>query len=183
MSRRQQTPMIHEPSAGTNRREVLLGAGGLAAVAAAMGGQVTERENLPGSQITGSIDGIGTFDVLDMSTGLVEDGAGGGGSGGSAGRVTFQDFQFVKVTDATTPKVLLACVSGRHIQNASFTYANRKGAPVIKYDLENVLVTSLSLDENTQDRPTETVMINFSKIVITVNGVSAGYDLGKGTTI
>ena len=177
---RQHQASVHDHATGTNRREVLFGAGGLAAVAAAMGGQTKDRENQPGAQITGSIDGVGQFEVLDLSTGA--NASGGGGGGANVGRLTFQDVQFTKVTDTTSPKLLIALAVGRPIKNASFSYSTRKGSPAIRYDLENVQITSLSIDENTQDRPTETVMVSFSKIQITVDGVSAGYDLGKGTT-
>jgi type VI protein secretion system component Hcp len=72
---------------------------------------------------------------------------------------------------------------GRHAKNATFTYLNRKGTPAIKYELEDVLLTSFSIDENVTDRATETVMLTFSKIKFTVDGDSTTIDLGKGTAI
>jgi type VI protein secretion system component Hcp len=181
MSRHLESSSVHEAPAGSNRREVLLGAGGLAAVAAAMGGQARDREVLPGAHITGSIDSVGTFEVLDLSLG-VEGGTSGGG-GGAIGKADFGPLTFTKVTDATSPRLMLALATGRPIKNASFTYATRKGSPAISYELENIVVLTFSIDENTTDRPMETAAVSFSKIKFTVDGVSTTIDLGKGTAV
>jgi len=180
MSRRLQTPSVHDQSGVANRREVLLGAGGLAAVAATMGGQAREREIAPGAQLTGTIDGIGPFEVIEVSVGGRSDGP-GGGSGATLSKLAFDDFEFRKPTDVSSPHLLLLLAIGQHAKKATFTYANRKGTPAIKYELEDVLLTSFSIDENTTDRPTETVMLTFGKITFTVDGVSTTIDLGKGT--
>jgi type VI secretion system secreted protein Hcp len=151
-----------------------------------MGGQAKDRGNGPAVQLGalgGSIDTIGQIEILDLSTGATSSGLNTGGGGGGSGKVTFQDLQFTKVTDATSPKLLLACATGQHIKNASLTYTSRRGSPTIQYDLEDVLVTSFSIDQNPSDRPTETVTVTYSKIKLTVNGVSAGWDLAKGTAI
>jgi type VI secretion system secreted protein Hcp len=182
MSRRQHSPAVHDPSVGTNRREVLLGAGGFAAVAA-MGAQPKDRETLPAVQLTGSIDGIGQFEVIDLSTGATTADIGSLGGGAGSGKVNFQDFQFTKVTDSTSPMLLLACATGQHIKSASFTFATRRGSPAIRYDLDDVLVSSFGIEENTLDRPTETITITYGKIRITVDGATAGWDLGKNTSI
>jgi type VI secretion system secreted protein Hcp len=182
MSRRQQSPVLHDPNHGTNRREVLFGAGGLAAVAA-LGGQARERDNLPAVQLTGSIDSIGQFEVIELSAGANNASTGSLGSGGGAGKASFQDFEFTKVTDATSPKLFIACAMGRHLKHASFTVTPRAGSPVIRYDFDDVQVTSFSIDENTTDRPTETVMFAFSTIQITVDGVTAGWDVGNNVAI
>jgi type VI protein secretion system component Hcp len=181
MARHQHTPSLDDQPAGTNRREVLLGAGGLAAVAAAMGGQARDREVAPGAQLTGTIDNIGPFEVIEVSVGGASSGGGGGGAGSS--KVSFDDFEFRKPTDAWSPKLLLLLAVGRHAKTATFTYLNRKGTPAITYELEDVLLTSFSIDENSTDRPTETVMLTFSKIKFTVDGASTTIDLGKGTAI
>jgi len=180
MSRHLKTPSLQDPAAGSNRREVLLGAGGLAAVAAAMGGQARDREVTPGAQLTGTIDTIGPFEVLEVSIGGMSSSAGGGG-GGSSSKVSFDDFQFRKPTDATSPKLLLQLALGHHAKTATFTYVSRKGTPAITYEMEDVLLTSFSIDENTTDRATETIMLTFSKFKFSVDGNSVTVDLNANT--
>jgi type VI protein secretion system component Hcp len=180
MSRLQKTPSVHDQPAGTNRREVLLGAGGLAAVAATLGGQARDREVAPGAQLTGTIDDIGPFEVIEVSVGG-NSSTGGGGSGSNSSKVTFDDFEFRKPTDVSSPKLLRLVATGHHVKTATFTYLSRKGTPTITYVLEDVLLTSFSIDENASDRPTETVMLTFSKITFSVDGASTTIDLLKGT--
>ena len=181
MSRRDRTPLplVNDPPVGSNRREVLLGAGGLAAVAA-VGGSVRDRP-LPApapSRIVGVLDTIGTFDITACSWGASNSGSTHIGGGGGAGKANVQDFSFTKFIDVTSPKLFLAVVTGKHIPKATITFTGRRGQPAIVYELSEVLVTSISEGESAaEDRPTENVTLNFAKIKFTVDGEVAEFDI------
>lgn len=178
MARRHSTPMELDPSAGTNRREILLGAGGLAAVAA-VGSSVRDRQALPAVQIVGTIDDIGSFDVLALSWGVstpVTIGSATGGAG--AGKVHFSDLSFTKHTDASTPKLFLSAALGQHHTSATITFTGRRGHPTITYEMHEVFITSLSLGGSSADEhPTENVTLAFGRMQLTVEGATGGFDV------
>ena len=185
MSRRDHTPVGQDLSAGSNRRDVLLSAGGLAAVAA-VGRTVRDRELVPAVQLSGSIDNIGTFEFIALSFGASNSSNvfAGPGGGGGAGKVSLQNLSFTKYTDKSSPKLFLATATGQHFPKATFAFIGRRGQPVITYELHEVLVTSFSAGEsNTQDRPTENISLDFARFQLTVDGASAGWDVVTGHSI
>ena len=54
-------------------------------------------------------------------------------------------------------------------------------SPAISFELGEVFVTSFAIEENTTDRPTETVNLTFAKLKFTVDGEVMTFDLAKGT--
>ncbi len=126
------------------------------------------------------------IDLISFSWGETNAGrAISGGGAAAAGRVTFQDFHFTHRVDKATPLLFFACASGQHIATATLTCrrpsaqgttaaAPDAAVPAPKpgefliYQMSNVLVSSfadagVSADE---DRPVETVSLNFTQIQI-----------------
>ncbi|MFM2076493.1 MAG: Hcp1 [Actinomycetota bacterium] len=165
--------------AGANRREVLLGAGGLAAVAA-VARSAGDSHVKPHTTMMMTIEGIGAFHVLAYSWGAsntVSIGTGGGGGGG-AGKMNVQDLSFTKLTDASTPKLFLALAEGKHLTKAKLTISSRRPSTVTVFDLEELFLSSLSMGaSDSADTQTENVTVAFRRIKLTVNDVPAGWDV------
>lgn len=132
----------------------------------------------------------GTIEILSYSWGVTNTGTaiGDGGSGGGAGRAVFQDVQFSKHGDSTSPQLFLRCASGEHIKKAVL-YVRKSGEKlqdVFRLTLEDCLVTSYQVDGGGDALPTDSFSLNFAKIThthIAANGreTSAGWDLKKNT--
>jgi type VI secretion system secreted protein Hcp len=141
--------------------------------------------------------------VLNWSIGAAQPSvASSGGTGGGAGKVKFQDFRILKLTDKASPKLMLACASGQHFTSLTFT-ARRAGGTQADYwtmKLETVLVSSYEINSGSDEHsgvasgdkygmPVESVSFNFGKIDITYNtqnpdgtkgaAVAAGWNLAQ----
>ncbi len=84
------------------------------------------------------------IDIGAWSWGVVQSGAGAGGGGRGAGKVSMQDFQFVMNLSKASPKLLLACASGKHIKQATLT-ARKAGTgkqEYLTFKFSDVLVSS-----------------------------------------
>src|SRR4051794_28833399 len=94
-------------------------------------------------------DHKGEIEVLSFSWGVsVREAANGGGGGGGAAKATFDDLVIVKHMDRTSPALMLACSSGKHIKLATFAVVpavqdggGRGNMAMIK--LEDVIVESV----------------------------------------
>ena len=123
------------------------------------------------------IDGESTDDahdkwieVLSYSHGVSQPVSGASGTGGrTGGRADFQDFIVTKTVDAATPDLNLACCNGKHISKieVEFCLATEDKHKFLKYELENVIVSSISSSGGAGDlgsKPTETVSFAYGKI-------------------
>ena len=109
----------------------------------------------------------GWSDVLSFSWGVRQPGLRMGGATGE--RVNVNDFSFVMTYSKASPKLFLACCTGRHIKTAVLTCCrdtlDRKA--YLNYTFNDVMITSYeTVGNTTYDRPTEEVAITFSKILI-----------------
>ncbi len=116
-----------------------------------------------------------------------------GSSGMSGGKVSFQDFHFTKQVGKASPKLLLACASGKHIPKATLSVL-RPGADrsmmYIKYTFTDIMVTSC---KQSADPLMESISFNYTKIEMSYTpmtssgtagtAVTAGWDLGKGKAL
>src|SRR5688572_5050693 len=109
----------------------------------------------------------GEIDVLSWSWGVSQTGTMSYGGGGGAGKANFQDLNFMHNVDKASPILMLKCATGEHIKEA--TLVSRKAGKtqqeylIIK--LNEILVTSVQ-PSGSSEHPTESVSINFSKIVL-----------------
>lgn len=87
-------------------------------------------------------------------------------AGRSAAGVLFSDFEFEKVIDAATPDILLYCCSGEHIDKIEVECTQAAGDKnaYLRYEFENCMISEVSLSGNDDEKPTESVHINFGKL-------------------
>jgi type VI secretion system secreted protein Hcp len=110
----------------------------------------------------------GEIEIDSYGWGVEQTGVVGGG-GGVAGRAVAQDFHFTMKLSKASPNLMLACATGRHFQQATLTCRKAGGAnqvEFLKVKLEDLLVSSYAPGgaDAGEDRPTESISLNFSKI-------------------
>ncbi|MBS0342345.1 MAG: type VI secretion system tube protein Hcp [Proteobacteria bacterium] len=106
------------------------------------------------------------IDVLAWSWGLSQSGTAHIGGGAGAGKVNVNDLSFTKYIDSASSKLILACCSGKHIDEATLVVRKAGENPLeyIKITLNTVLVSSISTGgSGGEDRLTENVTLNFAK--------------------
>ncbi len=90
-----------------------------------------------------------------------------GGGGGGGGRVGVQDISFVKEVDQSSPNLMQACATGKHISEATLT-VRHAGEDVQEYlviTLENCIVENVSPQGSAGDAaPTEELTLSYEKV-------------------
>ncbi len=133
----------------------------------------------------------GWIDVLSWSWGSSQPGAGHVGGGGGAGKVQIQDLTITKYVDKASATLFKMCCDGTHLDKAQLTIRKAGGKNPIEYlkiDMAQVMVTSISTGgSGGQDRLTENITLNFSKVKMEYTpqsdkgagepGVVAGWDI------
>jgi type VI secretion system secreted protein Hcp len=87
--------------------------------------------------------------------------------GGTTQRADFQDLSIVKLMDSSSPKLFAACAQGDHIAKVILELcraAGKEHLPYMNYELENVVITSVSVGGGGGGEPTESVTFNYGKI-------------------
>ena len=86
------------------------------------------------------------IDVLTWSWGISNAGSAHNGSGAGAGKANVQDLTFTKWVDTATPKLALACCSGKHFKDATLVIRKAGDKPVeyVKIKMDTVIITSVS---------------------------------------
>jgi type VI secretion system secreted protein Hcp len=120
----------------------------------------------------------GEIDVFSWSFGAAQPGASAiAGHGAGVGKVQFRDFHITKYVDASTPKLMLACASGQHFPELTFT-ARRAGgtqAEYLKIKLTNVLISSFETNSHGAETgptpqkaslPLDSITLNYAKIEV-----------------
>lgn len=121
-------------------------------------------------------------------------------NGHAAGRLNMTGFHFAMNTNLASPKLFLACATGKLIANATLDVCtpigNEKIAVFLRFNFTGVTITSYSIAGSTpEDRPIDEFSIAFTRITMTYwqsdeNGNPSGqiivyYDLiaGRGGII
>jgi len=126
--------------------------------------------------------------ALSFKIGVVQHTALNSAVGGiSTGRPEFKPLTIFKSIDKASPKLFMACASGKHFANATLVVRKAGENPVefFKVVLTDVLISSLNEDADTTDRegnPVETVALSYSKIVWTFTPQNTDGSLGTGIT-
>ena len=133
----------------------------------------------------------GEIELESWSWGETQAGTSMFGKGSGAGRVTMQDFQFVKRVDKSSPKLLLGCCNGQHFTNAQLT-ARKAGSGPQEYlhiYFSEIIISSYqtSGSASTDIVPREQLSFNYTKVEVeyreqkpdgTLGGpTKRGYDL------
>ena len=165
----------------SNRREVLLAAGGVAAATSLVssGHALADKKERPRTPapltITVDFDGVGTFAALSYTWGASAVFTTGGGGGGGIGKVNIGNLSFTRYVDAGSPKLLKLLLQGKHTDTVTVTIVERGHQTT--YTLEDVLVNSLSEGvSDTELRATENVSVQFDSFTFDVDGTHTGYD-------
>ena len=96
------------------------------------------------------------------------------GGGGGAGKVNCQDIGLSKAFDSSSTALFTGVTTGKHFKNAQLEFVRTSGgggpgAVFLKYELQEVLVTSLSDGgaAGGDNAPDENISLNFAKITVT----------------
>ena len=106
------------------------------------------------------------IDVLSWSWGASQSGSMAAGGAG-AGKVSMQDFTFTKSLDKSSPKLFEALATGQHLKEAKLVLRSAGGSQVeyLVITLSDVLISSYSTGGSSgEDRPTESISLNFAQI-------------------
>ena len=113
-------------------------------------------------------DHAGEIEIRGFSFGSSQSGSFATGGGGGSGKVQMQDFHFTMPLQAASPKLLIACGTGKHITNATLTCrkAGTKQQPYLQINFTNLLVSSFqSAGSSYGDTlPVDQISFNFEKI-------------------
>jgi type VI secretion system secreted protein Hcp len=112
------------------------------------------------------------------------------GSGGGAGKVKFAPLRFVKVYDASSPRLIQAAASGRHIKSAILTFrrsGDAGGSEFLTYKLSDIVVSSYQQGgANRDQRPLgsleDEVGLSPAKVELTERTTTASGETGPVVT-
>jgi type VI secretion system secreted protein Hcp len=111
----------------------------------------------------------GEIDVLAWSWGASQSGTTHMGAGGGGGKVNIQDLSFTKYIDSSTHTLLQRTFDGKHIPEGTLSVRKAGGTPLdyVIIKMTDIMVTSVSTGgSGGEDRLTENVTLNFSKVEI-----------------
>ena len=93
-----------------------------------------------------------------------------GGGGGGAGKVSMQDFSFVMRFNKASPKLMLACATGKHIKSARLVVrrAGQAQHDYLTFTFLEVLVSSYQAGgtESSGLSPLDQVSLSYAKIEV-----------------
>jgi len=107
----------------------------------------------------------GEIELMSYSWGMSESGSLAHGGGG--GKLTVMDFTFEKSLDKSTPKLMKACATGTHINNATLV-ARKAGKSQLEFltiKFTDLVVSSYHTNAS-GDVPTESISFSFDKMDI-----------------
>jgi len=107
--------------------------------------------------------------VESFSWGVSQTGTMGTGGGGGAGKVNVHDISVSKYLDKSTPELMLACCSGKHIPSGLITVrkAGTKPLEYLKIKLTDILISGVqTAGAGGLDSLTENLSLNFSKFEV-----------------
>jgi len=90
----------------------------------------------------------------------------GASTGGSAGKVNLQDLNFTHMIDKSSPKLMEACCTGKHIKDAVIVFNKAGGdamVPFLKITMNDVLISSVQVGGSSNDTPMANVTIAFAE--------------------
>ncbi len=110
----------------------------------------------------------GSIDVLSWSWGESNTGSMAVGGGGGSGKVSMQDFSFAMNMNKSSPHLMEACATGKHIKKAVLTCRKAGGTQMeyLKITFDDLLISSYQTGSSGGDAglPIDQCSFNFSKI-------------------
>lgn len=163
--------------AGASRRNVLLGATGLAAataVVSAFGGGVAHAAPSAG-QMSCLIPGVGEFILESLQWGIGV----GVSQQGQTSAPSLSEIVVTKSMDASSPALVRAITRGTPFAEVTITSVGKSGTPVISYLLETVLLSGYSTSSGPTPPFSESISLHYRRITYSFNGESVDYDLDR----
>ncbi|HTB49368.1 MAG TPA: type VI secretion system tube protein Hcp [Solirubrobacteraceae bacterium] len=189
---------------GEPGKEGKLGGSGPAGSQGSPGGQGAPGTPLIGGTTFGVSGGGSTFLKLDGIAGgatekdhkneipiggfsvSAQGAIGSASSGAGAGKVSVQSFSITKSLDKSSPLLFQAAATGQHFKEAVLSFAHKLGGKeqtYLKFDFQNVLISSVQDGNSGGGTPQEQVTFSFQKVdeaFIEPNGktgATVGFDL------
>jgi type VI secretion system secreted protein Hcp len=108
----------------------------------------------------------------------------------ASGKVRFSPLRVIKVYDASSPRLMQAAASGRHIRSATLTFrrsADPSGVEFLVYKLSDVTVASYqeggaNADERTLGSLEDEIGLSPAKVQVTERTIDAGGRAGPAVT-
>jgi type VI secretion system secreted protein Hcp len=123
------------------------------------------------------------IEVLSFSWGVSNPATAGYGGGAGAGKASLSDFNFMLRTQKASPKLFLACASGKHMKEAVLTcrMAGERQLEFLKLKFTDVLISSFqqSGSEGGDSTPMESVSLSFAKLEETYTPSDSKGSTGK----
>ena len=88
-------------------------------------------------------------------------------SGAGAGKVSIQSFSITKTLDKSSPLLFQAAATGKHFKDAVLSFARKAGGreqTYLKFDFQNVLISSVQDGSSGGGQPSEQVTFAFQKV-------------------
>ena len=88
-------------------------------------------------------------------------------SGAGAGKVSIQSFSITKTLDKSSPLLFQAAATGKHFKDATLSFSRKAGGKeqtYLKFDFQNVFVSSVQDGSSGGGQPTEQVTFAFQKV-------------------
>lgn len=138
------------------------------------------------------------IDVLSWNWGMSQSGTTHQGPGAGSGKVNVSDITFTKYLDLSTPDLLKACTSGKHIPKAELIVRKAGGDKPLDYlkiQMNTVLVSSYNTGgaNDGMDRVQETLSFNFKSFKVFYKtqdeqgvekgGNDIGWDIAENTPL
>ena len=126
------------------------------------------------------------IDVLAWSWGMSNAGSGHVGGGSGAGKVNVHDLSLTKYVDKSSPDLMLNCAKGKHFDTAKLTVRKAGDKPLeyLVITMSEVYITSVSGGgSGGEDRLTENVTLNFSKVTVDYKEQTASGGSGASPTM
>jgi type VI secretion system secreted protein Hcp len=135
------------------------------------------------------------FELSAFSWGVQSTLSPGRGGGAGIGRPVLEPLRVTLASTQSLPILFQAIVSGRHIAAAALDVVSAGEQPrsVLKWDLQDVLPTSLDVGETGGAAPVTTLALSYGRVTLSstgqdakggiVPGTSAGWDLGRNQLV
>jgi len=105
------------------------------------------------------------IDIQSWSFGASQSGSMAAGGGGGAGKVSFQELSITKSMDKSSPKLFEALATGKHLKEVKLVLRGSSSVEYLTITLTDVMISSYSTGGSSgDDRPTESVSLNFAQI-------------------
>jgi type VI secretion system secreted protein Hcp len=160
------------------------------------GAGVTQLTAAPNPKINAPISGIliglncatplggDTFEARSWSWGATNSGSFGAGGGSGAGKASIAELSLTRVSDACSPELLEAVVTGKHFQTFTLSQFDKDGTLKATVLLTDVLVSSWQVGgTNTSAEASEQIQLSFRKLTFTdvASGNKFSWDLATNT--